>query len=78
MKDMNKISKIFFFVLIFLNLVSCNKSKELKNNSFELSGTISNSTQPHLILSEVGKSGFTQNDTIPIDNKGKFSKMMEI
>jgi hypothetical protein len=75
---MNKISKIFFFVLIFLHLVSCNKSKELKNNSFELSGTISNSIQPHLILSEVGKSGFTQNDTIPIDNKGKFSKNIEM
>lgn len=75
---MNKISKIFFFVLIFFIAVSCDKNKELKNYSFELSGVITNSSQPYLILSEVGKSGFTQNDTILIDEKGNFSKSIEM
>ena len=72
-----KISRKFFFVLFIFFFVSCKENKELKNYSFELSGVISNSTQPHLILSEVGKSGFTQNDTIPIDKKGNFSQSIE-
>ena len=78
MKNMKQIRRILFFVLIILNAVSCKQNKEIKNDSFLLSGTISNSTQPYLILSEVGKSGFSQNDTITIDNKGRFSKSIEM
>ena len=73
-----KISRKFFFVLFIFFFVSCKENKELKNYSFELSGVISNSTQPYLILSEIGKSGFTQNDTIPIDEKGNFSQSIEM
>ena len=73
-----KISRKFFFVLFIFFFVSCKENKELKNYSFELSGVIANNSQPHLILSEIGKSGFTQNDTIPIDEKGNFSKSIEM
>ena len=78
MKIMNKISKIFSLALIIFFLASCKESKEIKNDFFELSGAITNSSLPYLILSEVGKSGFSQNDTINIDNKGRFSKNIEM
>ena len=78
MKNMNKIIVNCFFVLIFSFFVSCDQNKELKNDFFNLSGTIQNSTESYLLLSEVGKSGFTQNDTLLIDEKGKFSKNIEM
>ncbi|MBQ5587214.1 MAG: 50S ribosome-binding GTPase, partial [Selenomonadales bacterium] len=40
--------------------------------------TITNSTEQYLILSEVGKSGFSQNDTISLDKEGVFSKNIEM
>lgn len=75
---MNKIIANCFFVLIFSFFVSCDQNKELKNDFFNLSGTIQNTTESYLLLSEVGKSGFTQNDTLLIDEKGKFSKNIEM
>lgn len=78
MKNMKQIRRILFFVLIILNAVSCKQNKEIKSDSFELSGAIQNTTESYLLLSEVGKSGFTQNDTLLIDEKGKFSKSIEM
>ena len=73
-----KISRKFFFVLFIFFFVSCKENKELKKYSFALSGAISNPTEQYLILSEVGKSGFSQNDTIPLDKEGVFSKNIEM
>lgn len=73
-----KISRKFFFVLFIFFFVSCKENKELKNDSFALSGAITNSTEQYLILSEVGKSGFSQNDTISLDKEGVFSKNIEM
>ena len=73
-----KISRKFFFVLFIFFFVSCKENKELKKYSFALSGTISNPTEQYLILSEVGKSGFSQNDTISLDKEGVFSKNIEM
>ncbi len=78
MENMNKIIANCFFVLIFSFFVSCDQNKELKNDFFNLSGTIQNTTESYLLLSEVGKSGFSQNDTLLIDEKGKFSKSIEM
>ena len=78
MKNMKQIRRILFFVLIILNAVSCKQNKEIKSDSFELSGAIQNTTQSYLLLSEVGKSGFSQNDTLLIDEQGKFSKSIEM
>ncbi|MBR5254604.1 MAG: DUF4369 domain-containing protein [Bacteroidales bacterium] len=73
-----KISRKIFFVLFIFLAVSCKENKELKKDFFTLSGVVSNSTEQYLVLSEVGKSGFTQNDTIPIDEKGNFSKSIKM
>ena len=73
-----KISRKFFFVLFIFFFVSCKEKKELKKYSFALSGAISNPTEQYLILSEVGKSGFSQNDTISLDKEGVFSKNIEM
>ncbi len=78
MKNMNKVSQIFSLALIIFFLASCKESKEIKKDSFDLSGAIQNTTESYLLLSEVGKSGFSQNDTLLIDEKGKFSKSIEM
>lgn len=75
---MNKTRLKYFFVLIFLFFVSCQRNEETKNSFFVLSGTIQNASETYLILSEIGKSGFFQNDTLLIDEKGKFSKNIEM
>ncbi len=68
---------ILFFALIFLAF-GCNKTETCSKDCFTLSGSVSNSQEQHLILTEIGKKGFSANDTLPLDKKGGFSKVINM
>ncbi len=74
-----KTNKLYFllFGLIIL-FSSCSKTEKAPENGFVLSGTISNASAPYLVLTEIGKTGFLPNDTLPIDEKGNFSKSIQM
>ncbi|MEE1097497.1 MAG: DUF4369 domain-containing protein [Bacteroidales bacterium] len=74
-----KISKkAFYLILSSILFFSCNKQQTPKENAFILSGELSGEIPCQLILSEIGKTGFKSADTIVVDEKGKFSKTINL
>lgn len=76
-KTMN-IKTTIVLLCVMLVFAACSKEKKLDENSFEISGTITGNKETQMILMEMQKAGFTDNDTITIDEKGRFGKIIHL
>ena len=75
---MSKLSKQILTIAIALLAFGCSKTKTPNETSFAISGTIQGADSPYIILREIGKTGFTPADTIPLDKKGNFSHLVKM
>lgn len=75
---MRKISHLILSIAAAVLTFGCSNTQKPEEGSFLLKGNIKNSDAPYLILNEIGKTGFSNSDTIVLDSEGNFSHLIKM